>query len=103
MLSGNGSKSGWVLLLDRRDQKYACSFVMQKEFADWSSLDDLVREVLMKRCNILRDTSELGYDKGDSRQDLDAARYLVLHRISVRRDVTSAAGYKYYGPCHHRM
>ena len=32
--SGNGSKGGWVLLLDRRDQKNAYSFVMHKEFAD---------------------------------------------------------------------
>ena len=29
--SGNGSKGGWVLLLDRRDQKYTYFFVMLKE------------------------------------------------------------------------
>ena len=37
--SGNGSKGGWVLLLDRRDQKNAYSFVTRKEFADWSVRD----------------------------------------------------------------
>ena len=35
------------------------------------------------------------------RQGLDAARYLRLRRISIRRDVTLAAGYKYYRPCQH--
>ena len=27
-----------------------------------------------------------GGDKGFARQDLDAARYLVLHRISIRKE-----------------
>ena len=41
----------------------------------------------MKRCNVLRESSGLGCIEGISRQDLDAARYLVLHRISIRKCV----------------
>ena len=37
---------------------------MHKEFADWSNLVNLVREVLTKRHNILRDTGLLGYGEG---------------------------------------
>ena len=46
MSSGNRGKGGWVLLLDRRDQNYAYSFVTREEFADWSARDYLFREVL---------------------------------------------------------
>ena len=55
----------------------------------------------MKRHNVLRDTGGLGYNEGDSRQDLDTARYPVLCRISIKRDVTLAVEYKYYRPHHH--
>ena len=37
---------------------------MQKEFADWSDLDILVRKVLTKRHNILRESSGQGGIKG---------------------------------------
>ena len=33
---------------------------------------------------------------------MDATRYLVLHRISVRKS-TAAVGYKYYTMHHHRI
>ena len=42
-LLGNGSRGEWVLLLNRRDQKYTYSFVTQKELADWSDSDSLTK------------------------------------------------------------
>ena len=33
-----------------------------------------------------RDTKGLVWNKGFARQDLDAARYLVLHRISIKKE-----------------
>ena len=64
----------------------------------------LLREVLTKRRNVLRSIKgkSLGGEgglrettKGDreiSRQDLDATRYLVLRRISVRKIVQRQSG-----------
>ena len=62
-----------------------------------------LREVLTKRCNVLR-RSETDFQgsRGFSRQDLDVTRYLVLHRISVRKS-TAAVGYKYYTMHHYRI
>ena len=48
-----------------------------------------LREVLMKRCNILKgilDKVKIGRDLR-TRGDLDATKHLVLQRISVRRKV----------------
>ena len=48
-----------------------------------------LREVLTKRCNVLkRMLGETKISQGlRTREDLDTTRHLVLHRISVRREV----------------
>ena len=64
----------------------------------------VLREVLTKRHNVLRDDKVRLRRLGivvkeqprvifkDSRQDLDATRYLVLHRISIRKIVQRQRG-----------
>ena len=48
-----------------------------------------LREVLMKRCNILKGMpGEIEVGQGlRTRGDLDTTRHLVLYRISIRREV----------------
>ena len=49
--------------------------------------------------NIDKSSGDLGYSR--TRGDLDVTRHLVLHRISMKKTDTLAAGYKYYGMHHH--
>ena len=58
----------------------------------WSSegnYSSSLKEVLTKRCNVLKEMpGEIEVGQGlRTRGDLDATRHLVLHRISIRKEV----------------
>ena len=73
----------------------------------WSSegnYSSSLREVLTKRCNILKGMpGEIEVGQGlRTRGDLDATKHLILHRISVRREVHQQQDISmYYGTHHH--
>ena len=63
--------------------------ICERNLTDWSGLNNLVRKVLTKRCNILRDSSKLDWnkvglkDKAWTQQDT-----FRLHRISIRKETS---------------